>query len=440
MTPILRISPWDPVGDDFRGISQTPINDKTALPKLSSLLQHVHADHPSEHQDMSLTKAGKPRKRSERACTRCRELKVKCEPSNPMCSHCWRRGYVCDLVTRPRIGRPKPDALQLRPEYTRPSRQDSPVSPSSDQSSRLSPSPSIRRSPNQPFGNDSWPLEQQDISWQSLIDHSRPKNTVNLGKAEFSKDFIVPETKPSSLPDHIPTHRLHFTPDLDPYIIDRNLTIYYITQFLHNLDPTLEECIPRDLVMPWVMACRTKTAEDRMLLYAMLAMGAGTGSASGSSRETQWNKDGCVFARIAHSLLLTCGNGMGMGMGMGNCGDQFHNQNLKAGHDHDKEPLQISLTRLTLAMLAISQGRCDEARDLCRPSPIPLQGQRHFGVVPEWVIDIDTPSTPSSTAVVPCSTWEGMLGLDQDKLLRCRRTVAWCLRLIGSFASSWSGR
>ena len=199
------------------------------------------------------------------------------------------------------------------------------------------------------------------------------------------------------------------------------------------------------------MTCRTKTVEDRMLLYAMLAMGAVTGSASGSSRETQWNKDGCVFARIAHSMLLTSGNenengnGNGLGTGMGNCGDQFHNLNnnyiLKTDHktDHDKEPLQFSLTRLTLAMLAMSQGRCDQARDLCRPSSIPIQRQRHFGVVPEWVIDVDPPSASSSTALVPCSTWEAMLDLDQNKLLRCRRTVAWCLRLIGSFASSWSG-
>ena len=100
LMPIFRISSRDPIGGQSRSVSQIPFGDKAAVLKLSSLLQHVDADHPPEHRDMSLTKAGKPRKRSERACTRCRELKVKCEPSDPMCSHCWRRGYVCDLVTR----------------------------------------------------------------------------------------------------------------------------------------------------------------------------------------------------------------------------------------------------------------------------------------------------------------------------------------------------
>lgn len=301
-------------------------------------------------------------------------------------------------------------------------------------SSLVSTSPSTRRSPNRPCRNDIiWPWEQ-DVSWQSLlIDHSSHdrfdiKKPISMGRADFSQDGMVPapliETPTSSLPDH--TQPL-FRADLDPYCVDRNLTMYYIGQFLKHLDPILEECIPRDVVMPWVMmTCTTKTAEDKMLLYAMMAMGAGAGAGSGQGERS--HKDGHVFASIAHSLLFTTttthhsrsyshshdGHGQGE-METTNCGD--HDMD----NDHDRESLQRALTRLTLAMLAVSQGRCSQALELCHTSP---SRREHCGVD-------SPPMTP-----LPTATWELML--DQDKLIRCRRTVAWCLRLIGSLASSWS--
>lgn len=98
--PIFPIRSRDPAASQPYSVSQAQLHDRAGVLKPSPVLQHVHDDHPPEHRDASLTKAGNPRKRSERACTRCRELKVKCEPSNPICSHCWRRGYTCDLASR----------------------------------------------------------------------------------------------------------------------------------------------------------------------------------------------------------------------------------------------------------------------------------------------------------------------------------------------------
>lgn len=114
MFPVIRTRDPTAASQPYSVFSQAPsFHDKAGggggvlkrpSPVLLQQQLHVHDDHhppPSEqHRDTSLTKAGNPRKRSERACTRCRELKVRCEPSNPICSHCWRRGYTCDLASR----------------------------------------------------------------------------------------------------------------------------------------------------------------------------------------------------------------------------------------------------------------------------------------------------------------------------------------------------
>lgn len=324
------------------------------------------------------------------------------------------------------------------------------MSPSSDMSSLVSTSPSTQRSPNRPCRNHIWPWEQ-DVAWQSLlIDHSHDrfddtKKAIGTGRADFFQNGMVPaavshsliKTQTSYLPDH--TQPL-FRADLDPYCVDRNLTVYYIGQFLKHLDPTLEDCIPRDMVMPWVMTCTAKTSQDKMLLYAMLAMGAGAGAGAGQG--TRSDKDGHVFASIAHSLLLTTTRHSRSyshdGHGHGHAGSETTNCSNDNDNDNDQEePLQQALTRLTLAMLAVSQGRCGQALELCRTSP---SRRGHCGVVPDWDINgnvnLDAPRDSPPMTPLPIATWELML--DQDKLLQSRRTVAWCLRLIGSLASSWS--
>lgn len=108
--------PWEKPNPSFRSASgQFPckvphLPDQEEYPRQlfhdSKLVSHYRPQRYESNspfpyrRGVNLTKAGKPRKRSERACTKCRNLKVKCEPSVPKCIHCWKRGYDCDIGKR----------------------------------------------------------------------------------------------------------------------------------------------------------------------------------------------------------------------------------------------------------------------------------------------------------------------------------------------------
>lgn len=61
--------------------------------------------------------------------------------------------------------------------------------------------------------------------------------------------------------------------ETDPYDVDSDLAMHFMTCYFDFVNSATYAMFPREAFFKWFAECRTKTFDDRMLLYAMLALG-----------------------------------------------------------------------------------------------------------------------------------------------------------------------
>lgn len=61
---------------------------------------------------------------------------------------------------------------------------------------------------------------------------------------------------------------------IDPYEGDPEMTMHYVECFFSSVNDSLYHIFPHARFILWMKSCRTKSAEDKMLLYSMIALGS----------------------------------------------------------------------------------------------------------------------------------------------------------------------
>ncbi|MCJ1401829.1 hypothetical protein MMC11_005046 [Xylographa trunciseda] len=283
-----------------------------------------------------VTKAGKPRKRLAIACMTCREKKIKCDPGEPK---------VRGQHTNP--GSPSYEHQARTPESSLSARTeshfDSLRSPFSEHhDSAQSPTTRPRR-----FSGAS-PTRKR--SSQILSDASpliSPVKRPRWGEEEpdrrLETQIQIPLTQtPDSIPDELPDMHQESLIDAvdplaskwstDPYHSQPQLVMHYVDLYFTHINSATYRMFPRDPFLHWIQHTKSKSSDELMVLYAMLAIGS-----TFSNLETR-KSDGRLFARIARYAVEK---------------------------NHGQFSLQLAQGRLILALYHFSLGDASRAWDFC---------------------------------------------------------------------------
>ncbi|KAF7588854.1 hypothetical protein BBP40_005071 [Aspergillus hancockii] len=239
-----------------------------------------------------ITKAGKPRKRLAQACLTCREKKIKCQPNLPKCDQCQKSGRECRFESAPRGHRAALKASQLLNRYEA---RDS-FSAGHNFPGSANPFYSMLRasesgtslpgtSSQSPVSEGSMltPAAMEDVQ-ESMLEAEQQRrmrmhslSQVSVGAEDCSKrpvshvspDYneILTEMKDLDSQDPVACDW-----SMDPYEADPELTIHYVECYFNNVNDRLYYMLPRKRFLLWLRSCHTKTLDDNMLLYSMMAM------------------------------------------------------------------------------------------------------------------------------------------------------------------------
>ncbi|KAJ5223682.1 hypothetical protein N7468_008224 [Penicillium chermesinum] len=245
-----------------------------------------------------ITKAGKPRKRLAQACLTCREKKIKCQPNLPKCDQCQKSGRECRFESAPRGSRFSMRASSgagPSPKYD--SRDAFPPAPitASETSPPMYHVLRASTSTNSLPGNSGQsPTSEGRRLTSSPIERSY-ETTERMYTAHAVRDprrFAAANdnlTTPVDPPAHRLAEYLGILEDLnetgpeaplasswaiDPFQEDPEATIYFVESYFSSVNDGMYHIFPRARFIWWLRSCRTKSAEDRMLLYSMMALGA----------------------------------------------------------------------------------------------------------------------------------------------------------------------
>jgi hypothetical protein len=70
-----------------------------------------------------------------------------------------------------------------------------------------------------------------------------------------------------------PPAAIRFQWSADPYAVDRDLTMAYTRKYFDHVDSATTCMLPKNAFLRWIRESHKKTEPERMLLYAILAMG-----------------------------------------------------------------------------------------------------------------------------------------------------------------------
>lgn len=182
-----------------------------------------------------------------------------------------------------------------------------------------------------------------------------------------------------------PTALPSFSWQTDPYQLDRDLTLYYMGKYFTHVDSATYGTLPRKPFTQWVKTCRSKSLADKMLLYAILAMG----TVFARRPETEGHRK--LFTEIANEAVHESANAF---------------------------TLQLVQTRLILALLHFSQGQYNRAWDFCGSSCRTAFGLRYN--TEEGVCAMGNNKEPD-------------FGLDYATLAECRRRTFWSAYIMDCF-------
>ncbi|KAF2208428.1 hypothetical protein CERZMDRAFT_5357, partial [Cercospora zeae-maydis SCOH1-5] len=189
----------------------------------------THVDGEQVNPAWGLTKANKPRKRLAMACLDCREKKIKCEPGAASCLQCEKAKRPCRNPVN---------------------RQDT---------------------------------EHEGIAKRRpLEDHHSPTG----GPAKKLRSMSPRHSANGGAPaPPVPAHHLTSPPvprspttgrscDADPYAVHPEATLHVLDRFFHDVNNATYCMFPRHHFLHWLQSCPQKSPDEKLLLYAMLAIGS----------------------------------------------------------------------------------------------------------------------------------------------------------------------
>ena len=150
-----------------------------------------------------------------------------------------------------------------------------------------------------------------------------------------------PDT-PHSLPREV--HSMHRDPIVDvvdplaskwrhdPYHSQPQLVMHYLDLYFTHINSVTYQMFPHEPFLQWVQHIKTKSSDELMVLYSMLAMGSKFSSLDASKSE------GSLFARVARYAVEK---------------------------NHGQFSLQLAQSRLILALYHFSLGDAAKAWDYC---------------------------------------------------------------------------
>ncbi|KAL3491237.1 hypothetical protein BJX62DRAFT_251443 [Aspergillus germanicus] len=242
-----------------------------------------------------ITKAGKPRKRLAQACLTCREKKIKCHPNLPKCDQCQKSGRECRFESAPRGHRAASRASQFARRYD--IRDDLMTGASNNagtSSSLYSVARASESSISLPGTNSQSPLSDGSMLTPSAVDSNHESVT------DPDQPYLARLQRMSSGHEHVSRHSMDSAgssstdyaeiltelKDLDaqdplasdwradPYGVDPELATHYIEAYFTFINDRLYYMFPRRRFLLWLRSCHTKSLDDNMLLYSMMALGS----------------------------------------------------------------------------------------------------------------------------------------------------------------------
>ncbi|KAF2753935.1 hypothetical protein EJ05DRAFT_160482 [Pseudovirgaria hyperparasitica] len=330
-----------------------------------------------------ITKAGKPRKRLAQACLTCREKKIKCDPGFPKCAQCTKSQRTC-----------KGGATEQQSSRSQSHRSET-SSPLHRAAGTAHSSPGTY--PSVVSTNAAPPEWSRPTKMRRTSDHdlaprqpqgaSPPRHEIRWNQSAGNVGYHTgtdPELK------HVPTNNsLHSARHVmsenekadrwltDPYEISPAVTLELLDHYFTHFNSATYCLFPRDTIVHWVQHNRSKTPQDRMVLYSMLAIG------SLFSHIPDRHAYGKELHEIAEYALKTL---------------------------FSELTLQICHARLLVGMYCFARGETTASWNHCR---LALGCISALGFNSEKVICyIADPS-------------DHVYGLDREKLLECRRRTFW---------------
>lgn len=226
-----------------------------------------------------ITKAGKPRKRLAQACVTCREKKIKCEqgdPRDPKCGQCARLNRVCK---KPQEVQSSPEVDECAPKSGTFSNHSHPngIEAANEPNSRKRAFADISRDHPWPQAIAPVPSSSNSVPADRPLTYANHYQVSESGSAppkRRSRDSWR-SLQPSPDLTHaeaIDTSR--FNADLDPYQVNPELTMSLIEAWFRHRGDGPHLIVPSDCFRNWIRTCEQKTEDDKMLLYALMALGS----------------------------------------------------------------------------------------------------------------------------------------------------------------------
>ncbi|KAL4942751.1 hypothetical protein BDV06DRAFT_156921 [Aspergillus oleicola] len=242
-----------------------------------------------------ITKAGKPRKRLAQACLTCREKKIKCHPNLPKCDQCQKSGRDCRFESAPRGHRAASRASQFARKYDM---RETYASENPNNAGTSSSIYTIARDSDSftslPGTNSQSPMSDDSMLTPSALD-SNHENVSNSDQYHAVRPQPISGThwnQPGPLIGSAGSNSTNYAEMLteikdldshdslaaewraDPYAIDFESAIHFIESYLTYVNDRLYYIFPRRRFLLWLKSCHTKSLDDNMLLYSMMALGA----------------------------------------------------------------------------------------------------------------------------------------------------------------------
>ncbi|KAJ9617029.1 hypothetical protein H2200_000750 [Cladophialophora chaetospira] len=344
------------------------------------------------------TKAGKPRKRLGQACNTCREKKIKCDPSVPKCAQCQKFGRECKFDSASRSG-PRPPGSTTSMSMASPSIASSHIQ--AEHASRRGSSASTdlvaqeqvfpRASPrsSMPLETLLSPTSNEDYARDESPDSRPPTKRLRVSLSPqpasegWPSESVGSESAAASIAS--PSAMPKFCWQVDPFQLDPQMTMHYTNKYFHHVDSATTCILPRKKFLRWIRESSTKSPTDRMLLYAILAMG----TVFARRPESKLHQD--VFIDIVNRAVMKSG---------------------------DTFSLQLVQTKLILALFTFSQGQYNQAWDFCGSALRVAFGLKFH----------------TEEGIAAIGNNDGMdFDLDHATLKECRRRAFWSAYIMDCF-------
>lgn len=235
-----------------------------------------------------ITKAGKPRKRLAKACITCREKKIKCEQGDTgqdKCGQCHRLGKECKIPDDSRAT-PEPEQRSRTPNLKDRALADERNTASGTQEAKQKKRnrntlASVINADHEHNPDGSRPEYRNIIAplphaaergqryFQDLHETSGPVPAKRKSKKPASGRIFRGPKPPTAEVDPE-----RFDPYMDPYACDAEVTIYYLELYFYYRASGPYEAVPREHFLEWVKNGEPKSVDDRMAIYAMMALGS----------------------------------------------------------------------------------------------------------------------------------------------------------------------